>query len=754
MMKDNRERSHEVPDPEQELQVFSLAEVQNLVKQDYEVIPLVEKIELKESPGAVYERLRGNGPSFMLESAESAEQRGRYSFIGIDPDLVIRLEKDGMMVNGEAQEFTDPYDFVDKLICGRKVAPVSGLPTFFGGAAGLFGYDLARYREPTIGKAKEDKLDLPELALMVPGVTIAFDFESGKEEVSIIKNILVPPGLDEAGVAAIYDEAVQSVRSVKQQIVSPTDAGEQPRTSYDPLSFSSNMTPEAYKAAVQSAKESAEAGDTFQIVPSQRFSSKETVDSDFALEVFKKLKPANPSRYGFLFEFEDFQATGCSPETLVKVTNGQVEHMAIAGTRKRGKTPEEDAALAKDLQNDPKEIAEHSMLVDLSRNDVNRVCEAESVRVEIHAEVEKYSHVIHLTSKIVGLLRKGKSALDALGSIAPAGTLSGAPKISAMQEIDKLEPDKRGFYGGAVGYLNYNGDLDSCIFIRSTLVDKQGHVHVQAGAGVVADSDPTKEYEETVMKARAPMHAIEEVCASSDQEDEHEEAVISTQGHAEVYVPKFEHQELSAEGIILPRKPQKRARRLGSTVLLLDNYDSYTHNVRQYLEQLGADVVVLRNDVAEREMIQVNPDFLVVSPGPHTPNEAGLSMKAMSYFPEKGVPSLGICLGHQALIMAFGGEVGHHKAVHGKASEITHDGKTILKDLSMPLKVQRYHSLVGYEPLPAELERSAYVFEDDQELIMAVRHTEMPAEGVQFHPESYYTPYGMKMLENFLTRAE
>lgn len=711
--------------PEQELQVFGLAEVQGLVASGYDAIPLVEKLELRESAGAVYERLRGNGPSFLLESADPAEHQGRYSFIGIDPEAVIRLEESGMMVNGEAREFTDPYDFVDEMVCKRNVAPVADLPTFFGGAVGLFGYDLARYREPTIGEPKEDVLGLPELALMVPGITIAFDHY--KQEVSIIGHVLAEPGSDEADIAASYQKATEAIQSVRHELSGPSAGTAEPiQTDYEPLTFRSNMTREAFKDAVRSAKESAEAGDTFQIVPSQRFSSEQPVDEDFAYQVFKRLKADNPSRYGFLFEFGDFQAAGCSPETLVKVRDGYVEHMAIAGTRRRGATPEEDAALAEDLQNDPKELAEHRMLVDLCRNDVNRVCLPESVEVEAHAEVETYSHVLHLMSKVHGQLRPEKSALDALASIAPAGTLSGAPKISAMQEIDRLEPDKRGFYGGAVGYVTYNGDLDSCIFIRSVLVDPDGHVHVQAGAGIVADSDPEAELEETIIKARAPMRAIEEVCT-----------------------PSVRHQRLIENGK-QPTPPRTSARRVGSKVLLLDNFDSYTHNVNQYLEQLGVRVVVKRNDVSEQELIDERPDFLVVSPGPHTPREAGLSVRAMRYFPEKGVPALGICLGHQALAMAFGGEVGRHKAVHGKHAYVEHDGKTIFRDLPNPLQVQRYHSLIAEMPLPPELERSAFLKEDGREIVMAIRHRQLPAEGVQFHPESFYTPSGFQMLENFL----
>lgn len=706
-----------------DLQVFSLTEVQDLADQGYETIPLVEKLELKESAGAVYERLRGNRPSFLLESADPAEHQGRYSFIGIEPEMIIRLEKEGMMVNGSTRQFTDPYEFVDEMVCQRKVAPVADLPPFYGGAAGLFGYDLARYREPTIGVAKPDQLDLPELALIVPGITIAFDHY--KQEISIIKSVQAGSGAPDAEVADNYNQAVGAIIDVKKRMAEP--GGSDLPVSYESLEFNSNMTPDEFKAAVQAAKDSVEAGDTFQVVPSQRFSSDKTVDGNFAHEAFKKLKRLNPSRYAFLFEFGDFQAAGCSPETLVKVTDGYVEHMAIAGTRKRGQSPETDAVLALELQNDPKERAEHSMLVDLCRNDVNRVCDSESVEVEVHAAVENYSHVMHMTSKVHGTLSEGNTALDALASIAPAGTLSGAPKISAMQIIDKLEPDKRGFYGGAVGYVTSGGDLDSCIFIRSFIVDKDGRVHVQAGAGVVADSDPQSELEETVLKARAPMRAIEEVCN-----------------------PSVQRQQLVGVEKQIPLS-NGRVRGLGHRVLLIDNYDSYTYNVRQYLASLGARVEVMRNDVPARELIQAKPDFLVVSPGPHTPKEAGLSVEAMRYFPEKGVPSLGICLGHQALVMAFGGEVVRHKAVHGKQSTIKHDGQTIFSGLPNPLRAMRYHSLVATPELPDSLERSAFTEDDGLEVVMAVRHKDLPAEGVQFHPESYFTQDGHELIKNFLS---
>ena len=715
------------PNAEHDLQVFGMAEVQEMVEAGYGVIPLVEKMELNEHAGALYERLRNGSPSFLMDSAETDERQGRYSFIGLEPESIIRLEADGMMVNGERQEFDDPYDFVDEMVTGRKVAPVEGLPPYFGGAAGLFGYDLARYREPTIGEPNVDPLGLPDMALIVPKITIALDHY--KQELSIISNLTIDSYTDLNAVADKYQESVAAIASMKQRILAP-EVKPKPKKDYGNLSFSSNMSEDEFKATVLSGIEHAEAGDIFQVVPSQRFSSDKPVDGNFAHEAFKRLKRLNPSRHAFLYDFGDFQVAGCSPETLVKVTDGQVEHMAIAGTRKRGKDVAEDLELADDLLHDSKETAEHAMLVDLSRNDVSKVCVPDSVSVPEHMVVENYSHVMHLTSTVIGELANGKTALDALASIAPAGTLSGAPKIRAMQIIDEMEPVKRGFYGGAVGYINPSGNLDSCIFIRSLIVDKEGYVHVQSGAGVVVDSDPQSELEETVMKAAAPIAAIEAVGTPA-------------------YKPQSLAEELSVNrrrfsGLIRPNL--KRA-------LLIDNYDSYVPNVARYLSMsgLGVSVEIVRNDISAKEMIDYKPDLVIVSPGPGEPKDAGLSMKAMTYFPEKGVPTLGICLGHQALVAALGGEIVRHKPMHGKGSKVVHDEKTIFAGLPNPLEAMRYHSLVAEpESLPSVLDVSAHVYEGGENVIMAVRHSVLPAEGVQFHPESRYTLGGQKIIDNFV----
>ncbi len=501
----NEHRRDKIPTEQPELGILGCAEVLTLAEEGYGVIPLVVRLEQMYTTGALYEQLRGEGPSFLLESFDTDERQGRYSFIGLDPDKVIRLEADGMYVNGVQHPFDDPYRFVDGYVNCGEVAPVVDLPPFFGGAAGLFGYDLVRYREPSIGSANEDPLGLPELAIMIPGTVIAVDHY--KQEVMLIRNIVVADEDDGERISQKYDEAALKLAKLRDTVTSPMLAMPVD-VDYPPLEFTSDFSKAGFKSAVERSREYCRAGDIFQVVPSRRLSSDKPVDANFAHETSKKLKRRNPSSYAFLFEFDDFQATGSSPETLLRVTGDHVEQMAIAGTRPRGSTPEEDRRLAEELLADPKENAEHVMLVDLTRNDLGKVCEYGSVVVTRQAEVETHSHVMHITSRVEGALRVGQRAIEAFANSSPAGTLSGAPKIRAMQIIDELEPHKRGFYGGGVGYIGFNGDLDTCIFIRSALVDRQGYVHVQAGAGIVVDSVAETEYHETEIKAAAPLAAI------------------------------------------------------------------------------------------------------------------------------------------------------------------------------------------------------------------------------------------------------
>ena len=343
------------------------------------------------------------------------------------------------------------------------------------------------------------------------------------------------------------------------------------------------------------------------------------------------------------------------------------------------------------------------MLVDLGRNDLGRVCEYGTVRVDELMEIEHYSHVMHIVSSVSGTLREGVGATDALRSVLPAGTLSGAPKVRAMQIIDELEPVKRGGYGGAVGYLTYAGDLDTAIHIR-TVVVKDGVAHLQAGGGTVADAQPAYEYEESVAKMRAAMRAIALPANSRIGHESHRPRQL-----------RLLH--------LQPRPVPRRTRRRGRCG------PQRPHGVE--------------------ELIEGGYDRCVVSPGPCTPNEAGITLEVVRRLPEAGVPTLGVCLGHQAIAQAFGGRWQVHPPVHGKATRIEHDGRTIFSGLRSPLTVGRYHSLIVDPELPDCLEQTA----SGDGVLMGVRHRELPAEGVQFHPESVLTEQGHELLANFLART-
>ena len=456
-----------------------------------------------ETPVSAYLKLRGGGPSFLLESAEQGQRFGRWSFLGYRPRSVMRLEGGRLTVGGEARSAADPYRAVAEELARYTIAPLADLPPFAGGAVGLFGYDLVRTAEPTVGDGNPDELGVPDMALMLSDVLLAFDHL--KHEVTVLANVFVEDDVESA-----YNDAVAAIEEVRELLSEPVPlarAGvrEAPR-------WTSNIGSDGYGAAVERSKEYIRAGDIYQVVPSQRWSANCPVD---AFSIYRGLRAINPSPYMYFLDFEDFRIAGASPESLVKVTGRRAEQRPIAGTRPRAQTTEEDLALARSLLADEKERAEHVMLVDLGRNDLGRVCEYGSVQVDELMVVETYSHVMHIVSSVSGTLRDGVDAMGALRASLPAGTLSGAPKIRAMQIIDELEPAKRGPYGGAVGYLSYTGDLDTCIYIRSALV-KDGQVHVQAGGGIVADSEPGYEVRETEAKAGAVFDAIELACRQSD----------------------------------------------------------------------------------------------------------------------------------------------------------------------------------------------------------------------------------------------
>jgi anthranilate synthase component 1 len=473
-----------------------LEEVRELAR-DYNLIPLRHTfIDDCETPVSAFLKLRDSGPAFLLESAEQGQRVGRYSFIGFRPRSTITWSL------GDAG---DPYRLVAEEVARHRQAPLPDLPPFAGGAVGFFGYDLVRTVEP-LGEPNPDVLGLPDMALMLTDVLVIFDHL--KHTVSVLANVYAEDDVERS-----YAAAREAIGEVRWRLAGPV-----PRPAHPPAAartmpeFRSNMERAEFEAMVARIVEYVHAGDAFQVVPSQRWSAEVPVE---AFSIYRGLRAVNPSPYMYFLDFGDFQVAGASPEPLLTVSGRRASTRPIAGTRPRGADAEDDARIARELLEDPKERAEHVMLVDLGRNDLGRVCEYGTVEVETFMAVETYSHVMHIVSSVAGELRADVEPVDALRSVLPAGTLSGAPKVRAMQIIDELEPVKRGGYGGAVGYLSYTGDLDTCIHIR-TVVVTDGTAHVQAGGGTVADAKPDYEYEESVAKARGVLQAIE---LAVEQED-------------------------------------------------------------------------------------------------------------------------------------------------------------------------------------------------------------------------------------------
>ena len=463
-----------------------------------------------ETPVSAMLKLREGGPCFLLESAEQGQRLGRYSMIGIDPQAVIRAEGGRVTLtrpDGATEDLdaSDPFGLIQSLVDDAGMAPPDDPLAFWGGAVGYFGYDLVRTVEH-LPDVPEDDLGIPDMVMMLTGPVVLFDHL--RRSTTIIVPCAVADGADPA---AAYADAITVIRRIKDRLQGPVPHPA-PHGPAQVGPVESNIGHDRFCAAVEAVREYVYAGDAFQVVPSQRFSA--TVGLE-PFAVYRGLRTVNPSPYMFFLDCGDVQLAGSSPEMLVKVTDGVVETRPIAGTRQRGADRAEDQALADELLSDPKERAEHVMLVDLGRNDLGRVCAPGSVRVKDLMVVEFYSHVMHIESSVVGQLDDGRRAVDALRSTFPAGTVSGAPKVRAMEIIDELEPNKRGPYGGAVGYIGFDGNLDTCITIR-TIVCREGRCHVQAGAGVVADSNAEAEFEETQRKAAGMFRAIE---VAAQQED-------------------------------------------------------------------------------------------------------------------------------------------------------------------------------------------------------------------------------------------
>ena len=454
-----------------------------------------------DTPVGTYLKL-GNRPyTYLLESMHGGERWGRYSFIGLPAREIVRIKGhtvtvsvDGRVI--ETVEAADPIAWLRAHAATIRVAPNDTLPRFSGGFVGYFGYECVRLFEPKLGPAKPDALGTPDVLLMRSDELVVFDALRATMTIVVHADPASPASLAraEARLDAIEAELAQPV-----PVLPPVD-GPIPE-------FVSGFGEAAFKQGIAKIKDYIAAGDVMQVVPSQRMSAPFTAPP---VSLYRALRRLNPSPYLYCLNLDDHHVVGSSPEILVRAEHGEVTVRPIAGTRVRGATPEEDRALEADLLADPKEIAEHLMLIDLGRNDVGRVARTGSVKLTEKMIVERYSHVMHIVSNVTGQLKPGLDALDALAATFPAGTLSGAPKVRAMEIIDELEPVARGIYGGAVGYLGWDGNMDMAIAIRTAMI-KDGMVHAQAGAGVVADSVPQSEWDETVNKNRAVMRATADV---------------------------------------------------------------------------------------------------------------------------------------------------------------------------------------------------------------------------------------------------
>jgi len=458
-----------------------------------------------DTPVSAFQKIDDGRHSFLLESMEGGEKWARFSFLGSRPSVVVKSFGRTVEITRdrktEKRSFeTDPLEAVKDILAEYRPVPDTSLPRFFGGAVGFMGYDVVRYFEDLPSREKPG-LGMPDIFFMITDTLVIFD--NVTHRLKVVSNAHVRG----KSVTAAYKEALTKIDALVKKLkkgVRNQESGARRKTGKE-SKLVSNFTRPQYEQAVLKAKEFIKAGDIFQVVPSQRFEARIGVEP---FEIYRALRLINPSPYMYFLRCGDATVVGASPEVMVRLEGGRIDLRPIAGTRRRGATEEEDQALADELLADPKERAEHIMLVDLGRNDVGRVSEAGSVSVSELMVIERYSHVMHIVSNVRGSLSTGKDSFDVIRACFPAGTVSGAPKIRAMQIIDELEPTRRGTYAGAVGYFGFSGNMDTCITIR-TLVIKDNVAYIQAGGGVVADSDPSAEYQETMNKAKAMMRAVE-----------------------------------------------------------------------------------------------------------------------------------------------------------------------------------------------------------------------------------------------------
>ncbi len=472
------------------------------MNKNYTLYPVYHEISADiETPVSAFIALKeGNEKGFLLESVEMGEKIGRYSFLGFEPELEFISKKNKVTLNfqDKSDEYVcdNPVNEIKRIVGSFKEHKVEGLPPFTAGLVGYFSYDSVRYFE-NLPDVKPDKLNMPDIYLVLPKILIAFDHIRQKL-------ILISHSFEKDN----NEEALRLIKKYEDKLFHAKAPSRIEESEGQTVRLQSNFNKDAFIKAVEKAKEYIVAGDIFQVLVSQKFSAR--VDSR-PFDIYRKLRMINPSPYMFYIDYKDFQLIGTSPEVMVKrvFSDGKDEVILrpIAGTRKRGRNFQEDNMLEKELLSDKKELAEHTMLLDLARNDIGRISEYSTVRVERPFHIERYSHVMHLVSDVIGKPKKDIDAVDIIGAALPAGTVTGAPKVRSMEIIEELEPEKRGIYAGLVGYIDFQGNTDTCITIR-TIIHRDNTVYIQAGAGIVYDSVPEREYEETINKAKALMKAI------------------------------------------------------------------------------------------------------------------------------------------------------------------------------------------------------------------------------------------------------
>lgn len=484
------------------------------LSKDYNIVPVYQEVLVDmETPISIFKKVGNRKESYLLESVEGGEHLARYSFIGLEPFLSFEAKNgEGVIIREGVEERVSgkPLAILEELMAGFRAPVLEDLPRFYGGAVGYFGYDLIRTWEE-LPRSGEDDLELPDCHFVFTKLVLIFDHVKHKLKIVYNSRVGQNPELS-------YRQAIENINRIMVLLSQPNPGnghlglatGMTPATG--PVAavnqdscVTSNLTREEFMVKVERAKEYIRAGDIFQVVLSQRFQAPLEASP---FDIYRSLRTINPAPYLYFLDLGDINIIGSSPEMLVRVEDGRVETRPIAGTRPRGKNSREDEALAAELLADEKEKAEHLMLVDLGRNDLGRVCEYGSVGLTEFMKIERYSHVMHIVTQVEGRLREDQSQFDALQACFPAGTVSGAPKIRAMEIIDELEPHHRGAYAGAIGYLSFTGNMDTCITIR-TIVVSNGQVYVQAGAGIVADSVPETEYQETVNKAMALLKTLQ-----------------------------------------------------------------------------------------------------------------------------------------------------------------------------------------------------------------------------------------------------